>query len=295
MNQFDASFVYKTVVEQGSFIAAAEVLQISPSSVSKQIAYLEKHLNVQLLKRTTRRLQQTESGRLFYLKFRQINAQWESTKHEIQLSNQTPNGKLSIAAPQPVCNRLLAPILHRLQAKYPNLEIQLRAEHYEKLPLDEVDISICQEINGFNSATHTAKKLINYHNQLYASPAYLKRHGHPTNLQGLEQHQCLFYGLHGAPVAWHFSHRGDYLSASALITNTTETIIAWAIDAAGIAYLPPMIIKSELRRGLLHPVMEDYRSRKISTYAYYQKLDFPSINNSAAINFIMSELNKLQH
>ena len=56
---------FSAVVENGSFTAAAEALGISKPVVSKQVSLLERHLGVQLLHRTTRRLHLTHAGEVF--------------------------------------------------------------------------------------------------------------------------------------------------------------------------------------------------------------------------------------
>ncbi|MDF5485402.1 LysR family transcriptional regulator, partial [Vibrio parahaemolyticus] len=57
---------YIRVVEEGSFNAAARKLNTTRSAISKRVQWLEDKIGVQLLKRTTRSISQTEAGALFY-------------------------------------------------------------------------------------------------------------------------------------------------------------------------------------------------------------------------------------
>ena len=66
MRRFADLEAFIAVVEAGSFTAAAERLDTAKSAVSRRVTALEERLGVQLLRRTTRRLNLTETGRSFY-------------------------------------------------------------------------------------------------------------------------------------------------------------------------------------------------------------------------------------
>lgn len=290
MNKYDAANVFQVVVERGSLVAAAKYLNQSPSAISKQISFLEQQLGVQLLKRTTRKIQQTESGRLFYRNFRQIDSRWESLLEEVQAVSALPQGTLRIAAPQPLCSRLLAEIAGEFQVKYPEIDIELQVEHYDHLPRDEADVSICREIASFNSAHHVGKKVCDYSNRMYASPEYLAEKGSPRTLSELSQHRCLYFGLTTSTSMWKFANDKTVVVSGNLRTNNTEVMIAWSVAGYGIALLPPLLIQSELKRGELVPVLPRSKGQTVGCWAYYQKLDYPSRKVSIFIDYLKSHL-----
>ena len=80
MDRFHAITAFARVVETGSFARAAERLGVSVSSVSRQVAELEAHLDARLLNRTTRRLSLTESGRAFHERCVQLLADLEEAE-----------------------------------------------------------------------------------------------------------------------------------------------------------------------------------------------------------------------
>ncbi len=66
MDKFLEMQAFAAVVDAGSFVQAADVLEMSKPTVSRYIADLEQRLGVRLLHRTTRKLSLTEEGRAFY-------------------------------------------------------------------------------------------------------------------------------------------------------------------------------------------------------------------------------------
>ena len=288
MNKYDASIVFKAIVESGSLVAAARHLNQSASAISKQIAYLEIQLGTQLLERTTRRIKITEAGKLFYQKFRQINAHWDNLLEETSEVAAAPQGTLHIAAPAPLCNRLLAPVTAEFQAIHPDIRIILQAEHYDKLPCDLADISIGRKITAFNSANYIGAKICDYHNHLYASPGYLASGKKLRTVKDLSDHPCLYYGLQADAGNWQFKGNKQKTVSGSLHTNNTDTMIGWAVAGLGISQLPPLLIQPELQRGELVRVLPQLEGITTSAWAYYQKLDFPAKKVRLFIDFLKS-------
>ena len=151
MSQFDDALLFKTIVDHGSLARAGEQLGINASAVSKRLANLERQLDTQLLRRTTRRLTLTESGQYFYQELIQLHSHWQSALDETSSLGNTPKGTLRIATPQPVASRFLLPLLTAFQARYPQIRLQLMHEHYESLPAIDADITICRELSDYQS------------------------------------------------------------------------------------------------------------------------------------------------
>src|SRR5450432_4007201 len=96
MDRFQALTAFARVVESGSFARAAERLDVSVSSISRQVSELEAHLDARLLNRTTRRLSLTESGRSFYERCVQLLADLEEAEESAHAGTVTPRGTLRI-------------------------------------------------------------------------------------------------------------------------------------------------------------------------------------------------------
>src|SRR5207249_5150187 len=108
MDRFQALNAFAKVVETGSFARAAERLDVSVSSVSRQVAELEAHLDARLLNRTTRRLSLTESGRVFHERCVQLLADLEEAEQSANAGTVEPRGTLRLTAPITFGSRHLA-------------------------------------------------------------------------------------------------------------------------------------------------------------------------------------------
>ena len=289
MDMFDRALLFKSVVEQGSLAAAARQLSVSPSVMSKRLAELERHLGVQLLRRTTRRISMTEAGESFYDQIRYLSRQWQTLIDETTCLGQEPKGQLVIAAPQPVLSRVLVPLVSDFQREYSSIELILRSVDYEQLPLFDGDLSVCRRLDNLNSAEMIGVPLCDYSNSLFASTQYLQQQGEPACLEELIEHRCLTFGIEGND-SWHFTSGKKVLVSGGLRTNNTEVIIQAAVRHQGIAYIPEMIIRDELTRGQLVPVLPELHSDPFQAYCYYQKMDYVPLKVRLFIDFLKQNL-----
>ncbi len=273
MDAFNRALLFKQVVEQGSLAAAARAMSISPSVVSKRLAELEQQLGVQLLRRTTRRIALTEAGDRFYQQIRPLSSQWQTLLDETSNLGKTPKGKLSIAAPQPLLSRMLLPQVIQFKNRHSGIDVLLQATAYEQLPLFNADISICRKLETFDSSTTVGVPLCDYRNRLFASPAYLAKHGIPEAIETLSQHQCLAYGTQ-QDMNWTFEHNKSVTITNALPSDNTEVLINAAVLGQGIVYIPALLITAELSRGELASILPDHQSKIFQAWAYYQKMDY---------------------
>lgn len=285
MSDFDNALLFKAVVDTGSLAAAARQLGINPSAASKRLSKLEASLTTQLLKRTTRKLSLTQAGQRFYERIAEIDHSWRSATDEAASYGREPKGLLRIAAPQPVISRFLLPRLTGFIQQYPSIELQVDHKPITDLPWAHADISISRELDNYDSATMVAKPFFQYHNALFAAPAYLRSKPAIDRLDDLNAHRCLAYSDTIGPLVWQLGNHKLAIQP-ALITNNTEALIAAAVAGQGIARLPPVIIEHELNQGLLLAVLPEYKSAELRTMAYFQKAEFMPQNLRLLLDYL---------
>ncbi len=286
MDDFNRALIFKSVVEQGSMAAAARFMNVSPSVVTKRIAELEQSLGVQLLRRTTRRISVTEAGDNFYNRMTYLHGQWQSLLDETESLGQEPKGVLSIAAPPPVLNRVLVPVLDGFLDQYQKIEIELQSVSYEELPRAAADLSLARKLDSFDSGAFIGRSLCRYHNQLFVSPDYIVQMGVPKQLSDLADHACLVFESQSHEAKWCFEQGQEVSVHGRLVSNNTEALIAAALRGQGIAYIPEIIIRDEVQRGDLVPVLGELSSRSFEMWAYYQQLDFVPLKLRALLEYL---------
>ena len=182
--------VFIQVVRRSNFSLAANDLGVSPSFITKRIKILETQLGAQLFHRSTRKVSLSEDGERTYVWAQRILDDVDSLMEDISEKRQAPRGVLRICSSFGFGRNVIGPMLVGLGHAYPSLEI--RFEVFDRL-IDvgaegfDLDIRVGDEI----APHHIAKRIASNHRILCASPGYLKKHGTPSQLSDLSNHNCI--------------------------------------------------------------------------------------------------------
>ena len=191
MEQFSALRQFISVVDTGSFSAAAELLGLSTSVVSRGIAALEAELGTRLLKRSTRRVALTEAGSLYLVRVRSLLTELEDTNRSLKQPNTAAGGRFRIAAPTALGLALIAPAVVDFMAAQPHVVIQLDLLD-RTIDLLEEDYDMALRADETFDSTPHLRSLGQLEVGLFSSPAYLARHGRPRGPGDLATHRALF-------------------------------------------------------------------------------------------------------
>ncbi|EGQ8095528.1 LysR family transcriptional regulator, partial [Vibrio cholerae] len=250
MDWLQSAKTYIKVVEEGSFNGAARKLNTTSSAVSKRIHWLEERIGVQLLKRTTRSVTQTEAGALFYQRAKAQLESWQSVIDETRSVNQTPAGLLRIGATLAVGSKFLMQYLDEFLQRYPDIRVQLITTTPGQLPELHLDLFISREIEQLNSLSFKATPLFEYQAAFYASPSYLAKHGVPQTLQELTEHNVLCWGEQTFREVK--TAQGKRLTLTGNFATTNPEALFYAGKAGmGIIVTGHIMIKEELKQGNL--------------------------------------------
>jgi len=182
--------MFVKVVECGSFTAAADISDISPTMVAKYIKTIEKRLGARLLHRTTRRQYLTEVGKLYYERCKHALAEIELAEASASELQSSPRGVVRLVAPVSFGNQILTPLLMEYLFQYPDVKVELTLDnHVPDLINDGYDLGV--HIGEINSTNLVARALQPYRRILAASPSYLSTYGQPFHPEELSAHSCL--------------------------------------------------------------------------------------------------------
>ena len=172
-------------------------MRLSAGVVSHRIGALERHLGCRLFNRTTRKLQLTEQGRIFYENCLDVLAALERAEASIASKGAKPRGRLKITAPLGFGRRVVAPMLPRFQADHPELDIFLRlSDYFVDLFTESVDIAVRMAI--LPNSSLIVRKIADVDRLLCAAPAYLEANGEPRTIGDLMKHSCLLLRFPGS-------------------------------------------------------------------------------------------------
>jgi DNA-binding transcriptional LysR family regulator len=211
--QLSTIALFCKAAELGSFTAAARALGLTPAAVSRGVGRLEERLGLKLFRRTTRSMQLTNDGQLYYTQCHAALAQIEDAENTLTGQHGEPRGLLRISAPGTYGHYRLLPRLPEFRRRYPlvQLELHIASRNIDFIE-DGYDVAI--RVGLPPDSRLVARKLEDAHIGVYASPAYLQAHPAPASLEALldpEQHTLLPFVLPstGRVLPWMFMQDGQ--------------------------------------------------------------------------------------
>ncbi|ANB71068.1 LysR family transcriptional regulator [Paraburkholderia phytofirmans] len=252
--------VFRHVVEVGSFVGAAERMEMSAAMASKHVMHLEQQLGARLLNRTTRRVAPTEAGREYYERLSQVLTELEEAEQVVGAASVVPQGRLRVSSLSAFGLSHVMAAVADYAAQYPQVTVDMTLSDRVVELIDEgFDVAIRASPSGLKSSSLIARQIATAHLVLCASPAYLRRHGTPKTVADLARHNYLQYAgvsaLEIVPATGDASPRVR-LSGN-LIVNHLEAQRVIVLQGAGIAMLGTEVIGDDLAAGRLVPLLVD--------------------------------------
>jgi DNA-binding transcriptional LysR family regulator len=254
--------IFVRVYELGNMSAAARDQRVSPAVASSRIAELENHLGVRLFNRTTRSLQATEQGRLFYDGANNILSAIEAAETMVAEHTKKPRGSIFVAAPLSIGRHLIAPVVPNFRQKYPEIDVRLRLSD-RTIDITEEGLDVAFFLGIPEDSNHRIRTITECGRVLCASPQYIEKHGLPKSGQDLldDNHECLMLRYPGVQeFQWllstadgpnRFAVSGSYES------DDGGVLTDWALQGHGIINKPIFQIADHLKTGALVPVAEE--------------------------------------
>ncbi|MEL6216143.1 MAG: LysR family transcriptional regulator, partial [Pseudomonadota bacterium] len=179
MARFQELECFVAVVETGSITAAADRLELAKSAVSRRLAALEKRLSVQLLNRTTRAIDLTNTGRAFYERAVAVLSDLAEAESAVAQERGTLSGVLRLALPLSFSVRHMGEPLSAFLAEHPEVQCQIDLND-RRVDLVAEGVDLALRIGVLEESTLVARKLFDASATVCASPNYLERRGTPT-------------------------------------------------------------------------------------------------------------------
>ncbi|WP_321148803.1 LysR family transcriptional regulator [Aeromonas jandaei] len=254
MNNVDLELMglFATVVEQGSFTRAAELMGMPKSSVSQKISRLEAQLGVRLLQRTTRRLSLTPQGEVYVEHCQGLLTLARSANLAMARLRSAPAGRVRITAPEATGTLLLGRILAEFRALYPEVVLELTLSD-EQLDLVGEGYDLALRAAPLKDSSLICRRIGQVPRHLVAAPAYLAAYGMPQQLSDLGRYACL---VHSALPLWPLQE-GGWRPQGACISNSLLALRELAINEGGIALLPHHVCEGDLASGRLQKVLPE--------------------------------------
>ncbi|MBA4788207.1 MAG: LysR family transcriptional regulator [Rhizobiales bacterium] len=253
--------IFTSVVDQGSFAAAAKALGVTRSAVCRRVDGLEKRLGVRLLDRTTRRLSLTEAGETFYRRGAKILAEVAETELLVSEFGEEPRGTLRITSPIMIGLHKLIPLLPGFVARYRHIRIQLDlSDDLTDPALADHDVALRWGEQKASALRIT--KVAESRQILCAAPFYLAGHGTPEHPDDLLRHNCLLMSRLGLVTnEWAFRVAGQPVTlkvAGNFVVNGGHGNYEAVISGIGIGRMTDLRVLEDIRAGRLVRLLKDF-------------------------------------
>ncbi|MBW0450265.1 LysR family transcriptional regulator [bacterium M00.F.Ca.ET.228.01.1.1] len=251
--------VFRQVVEVGSFVGAAERMEMSAAMASKHVMHLEQQLGARLLNRTTRRVAPTEAGREYYERLSQVLTELEEAEQVVGAASVVPQGRLRVSSLSAFGLSHVMAAVADYAAQYPQVTVDITLSDRVVELIDEgFDVAIRASPSGLKSSSLIARPIAMAHLVLCASPAYLRRRGIPKTAADLARHNFLQYaGVSALDVMQNTGEAARVRLSGNLIVNHLEAQRVMVLHGAGIALLGTEVIGADLAEGRLVPLLVD--------------------------------------
>ena len=283
--------VFREVVEAGSFVKAAERLDISTAMTSKHVANLERQLGVRLLNRTTRHLSLTEAGNVYYEQCSEALDILQAAQAAVGVQTAEPQGVLKVTAPGWFANRTFADLLVAYQARYPGVLVDLRLENrFVDLVEEGYDMAI--RATSEPSPSLIVRPLCKMPFVLAGSRAYLEQHAKLRHPDDVARHRFVLPTYTNIDSVTLTGPDGAFTVKNQAVLKTNDTSMALQLVRAGLglAYFPAWIVESELASGSLVRVLPSYSAFAPSVYAVYTSRKYMTTKVRTFIDFLSESL-----
>ncbi|MFM0225796.1 LysR family transcriptional regulator [Paraburkholderia dipogonis] len=245
--------VFVRSVELGGFSAAARALGMTPSAVSKLVARLEARLGARLLNRSTRNLQLTPEGCVFYERGVRVLADLDETERGAA-TGATPRGRLRVHANVPLGRHFLLPLVPAFLDAHPGITLDIVLTD-QVIDLLEQRTDIALRSGPLKDSQMVARKLGDAKMVIVGAPAYLARHGTPQTPGDLNAHNRLGFGFARAMSGWPLlDARGNAIDvpvAGNAVVSDGETLRQLALAGVGLARLAAFQVRDDVAAGRL--------------------------------------------
>lgn len=275
MDRIDAMRAFVRVVEAGSFIKAAETLHMNRASVTLLIQQLEARLRVKLLNRTTRKLNVTADGAVYYDSIVRILGEIDDLEAGLPDAASLPRGQLRVDVPSPLATIILVPALPQFHAKFPDIQFDMGASD-RKVDLIADNIDCVVRGGEISDLSLVARQVGELQLGVYAAPAYLERAGtpvHPGELEG-PGHRIVKYrwsnSIDGIPYG--MRNGDEYIKLQGrhvLAIDDGNAYLAAGLAGLGVLWLPEYMAKSHVASGALVPLFVEWRIDPMPLYIAY--------------------------
>jgi DNA-binding transcriptional LysR family regulator len=289
---WDKLKIFHNVALDLNISEAANKMNISHSSISRQISSLERDLKVSLFQRHARGLSLTEQGKILFKTVHDIFGKIALTEAQLTDSKEKPTGSLKIAATVAFGTTWLAPRMTKFINSYPDIDVSIKIENkYTDLSQGEADVAL--RLKEPTQMDLIRFPLYEFQFKIYSSPEYIEKFGIPSDVKELSNHRIVAFGKDVEPSISDVNCILDLIPKSkkykVLYISNMYGVMRAIAAGAGVGALPDYM---KTTKNNLVPILPEANTPKAKIYFTYPSELKGSKKIEALRDFLVREVNK---
>ncbi|MBL4606644.1 MAG: LysR family transcriptional regulator [Pseudomonadales bacterium] len=271
MDLFESMALFVRIAETGSFSAAAKEFNTTQPTASKRIADLESHLSTKLLRRTTRHIKLTDTGKEYYDRCIIILREMEDAEHAIKQLQTSPTGTIKVTTGVAFGTAHILPRLHEFFESYPGLNVILHLTD-QQIDLVQEGVDIALRMGNLPDSELSAKLICSSPMITVASPAHIAKYGAPKHPKELSLHPCALYSGREKPRKWRFQENDMEIFVDVqgkFMTNDAAAYRAALLANLGLGVVPLWLVGDLIQTGALVQILDEFSIEALPIHAVY--------------------------
>ena len=261
--------LFVEVARAMSFRRAAETLSVPNSTLSRRIADLERAVGVRLFNRTTRSIELTEAGAIYYERCRDIVEAARVAHEKLGEVADKPRGRLRVSTTVEFARLYFGPLVAAYTQRYPEvtLEIDLNPNRVD-LIAQNYDLAL--RVGPQPDSSLISRHLGTLRTALFASPVHLARMVAPTRPEELSDHPVIRNLNAPRPDVWILSCDNETVEvpvSGPVMVNNFGMMRQLALLGLGIVMLHEPMVVPDVKAGRLQRVLPEWVLREAPVYA----------------------------
>ncbi len=283
---------FVAIMEAGSLTAASRRMNRSLQSVSRALATIERDTGANLVRRTTRSMQPTDAGLVFYRRIKEALSDIADAHSEAAERTREIAGTLRIGSSTLFGPTYVVPTIAAFMRRHPAVAIELVLEDsFQDLLKAELDLAI--RIGELSDSRAMAKRVGALRRVAFAAPEYLLKHGRPEVPGDLRAHCCVVRTLTKSPQRWTFESTGkpETIPVAARFSSDSAGACNEAVaEAVGIGIAPLWQIAGMLETGRVELILTEYEPPPTPVHVVWPQAPWLPTRTRAFIDFLAARL-----
>ena len=274
MSQIEELRAFVLIVETGSLTQAADRMGIAVSAVSRRLRDLELRLGAALIQRSTRRLFLNETGQLFYQRAKSVLSSLEDAEREVQNAGGALSGVLRVSAPLSFGIAHMSTAIAQFMHAHPEIHIEMDLSD-KRVDMIAEGFDVAIRIGDLTDSSLIAKKISSVSVLPAASPSLISQRPKITHPDDLISIPALAYANDRSSHDWSYvgpdGKAGNIHITPRMSANNGDVLRDLAIAGLGMVFLPTFLHYEAINKGLLKPLLTEYRWRSFDIFVVYPK------------------------